>query len=274
MRVPALIYGTAWKEAETARLTRRAIDTGFRGIDTANQRRHYVEAAVGEAVGAAIAGGGLNREDVFLQTKFTFVDGQDHRLPYDKKAPVAQQVEQSFDSSLEHLGVEQLDSYLLHGPSRREGLAAPDWEAWHAMERLYGAGRARLLGISNVTITQLEQLYAGASVKPALVQNRCFATTGWDRSVRRFCSERGMGYEGFSLLTANREVLRQPLLTRIAARTGKTAAQVVFRFALAVGMIALTGTTSAEHMADDLGTFDFELEPGEVRSIEALFDRA
>src|SRR6266550_2379763 len=78
VRVPTLVYGTAWKEDETARLATMAIDAGFRGIDTANQRRHYFEAAVGEALASALAAGGLKREDVFLQTKFTYVDGQGH----------------------------------------------------------------------------------------------------------------------------------------------------------------------------------------------------
>src|SRR5687767_9429800 len=132
VRVPRFLYGTAWKEDETARLTELALRQGFRGIDTANQRRHYHEAAVGQAVAAAIAGGLVARDDLFLQTKFTFREGQDHRLPYDPKAPIRVQVEQSLASSLEHLGTEAIDSYLLHGPSRRSGLGADDWEAWRA----------------------------------------------------------------------------------------------------------------------------------------------
>ena len=115
-RVPTFIYGTAWKEDDTGRLVRMALDAGFRGIDTANQRRHYHEAGVGEALAEAFAAGVLRREDVFLQTKFTYVGGQDHRLPYDPRAPLATQVEQSFASSLQHLGVDYLDSYVLHGP--------------------------------------------------------------------------------------------------------------------------------------------------------------
>ncbi len=83
IRVPRFFYGTAWKEDGTERLTRLAITAGFRAIDTANQRRHYHEAAVGQAVAKAIAEGQLKRDDLFLQTKFTFQHGQDHRLPYD-----------------------------------------------------------------------------------------------------------------------------------------------------------------------------------------------
>src|ERR1700678_1727579 len=109
VRVPRFLYGTAWKEDQTARLTRLALQCGFRGIDTANQRKHYHEAGVGWAIAAAIAGGQLTRDDLFLQTKFTFRRGQDHRLPYDAQAPIAAQVEQSCANSLEHLGGDAID---------------------------------------------------------------------------------------------------------------------------------------------------------------------
>src|SRR5688572_23280678 len=142
VRLPTFLYGTAWKEDQTQRLTELALQQGFRGIDTANQRRHYHEAAVGQAVGATIASGLVDRNNVFLQTKFTFRRGQDHRLPYDPAAPVGTQVVQSFASSLEHLRVEVIDSYLLHGPTQAVGLAADDWEAWHAMEALHDRGQA------------------------------------------------------------------------------------------------------------------------------------
>src|SRR5262249_17790269 len=149
--VPRFLYGTAWKEDQTQRLTELALRQGFRGIDTANQRRHYHEAAVGRAVAAAVQHGLVARNDVFVQTKFTFRRGRAHRLPYDPDAPVSTQVEQSFASSLEHLGTEVVDSYLLHGPTQQSGLAPPDWEAWRAMEAIHQSGRARLLGVSNFT---------------------------------------------------------------------------------------------------------------------------
>ena len=95
VQVPRFLYGTAWKEDETRRLTELALRAGFRGVDTANQRRHSHEAAVGEAIRASVASGLVAREDLFLQTKFTFRRGQDHRLPYDPEAPIRAQVEQS-----------------------------------------------------------------------------------------------------------------------------------------------------------------------------------
>src|SRR5262245_38136920 len=201
--VPEFLYGTAWKEERTEALTALALDAGFTGIDTANQRKHYHEAAVGEAVARALADGRRTRSELFLQTKFTFRAGQDQRLPYDPEAPIATQVAQSFVRSLEHLRTDYLDSYLLHGPTLRTGLAAPDWEAWRAMEGLASSGRVRRIGVSNVSLAQLAELYEGARVKPVFVQNRCYARDGWDRQVRAFCAARGLVYQGFSLLTAN-----------------------------------------------------------------------
>ena len=222
------------------------------------------------AVAAAIEGGLLARDDLFLQTKFTFQRGQDHRLPYDPRAPIAVQVEQSFASSLEHLGTDVIDSYLLHGPTQRIGLAPADWEAWRAMEAIQESGRARLLGVSNVTLEQLQALCRQARVRPRFVQNRCYAERGWDRDVRQFCAANGLVYQGFSLLTANRKVLAHPELARIAERHGRTVSQIVFRFALDVGMLPLTGTTDAGHMRADLEVFDFRLDPEEVERIERL----
>lgn len=270
VRVPRLLYGTAWKEDATKSLTELALREGFRGIDTANQRKHYFEAAVGEAVQAAIASGLVARSDLFLQTKFTFAGGQDHRLPYDPNAPVAKQVEQSFASSLSHFGTDTIDSFVLHGPTTRGKLTATDWEAWRAMEALHSGGKARLLGVSNVNAGQLRELCAAATVRPRFVQNRCYASQGWDREVRAFCAANDVVYQGFSLLTANRHELARPEVTRIAARHGRTAAQVAFRFALDVGMIVLTGTTKAEHMRDDLATSGFQLDPSEVKVIEHI----
>ena len=270
VNVPRFVYGTAWKEEETARLAGLALRQGFRGIDTANQRRHYHEAGVGQAVATAIESGLVARDDLFLQTKFTFQGGQDHRLPYDPAAPVSTQVEQSFASSLEHLGVEVIDSYVLHGPSNRTGLVQADWDAWRAMERIHASGRARLLGISNMSLEQLQALCDGARVRPRFVQNRCYAARGWDRNIRQYCTANGLGYQGFSLLTANRGEMSRPLLLRIAKRHGRTVAQVIFRFALDVGMIPLTGTTDAAHMLADLEAFDFRLDEAEVKAIENM----
>jgi diketogulonate reductase-like aldo/keto reductase len=270
VRVPRFLYGTAWKEDETEPLTRLAVECGFRGIDTANQRRHYHEAAVGRAIAASIASRQVSRDELFLQTKFTFRRGQDHRLPYDPQAPIPVQVAQSFASSLEHLGVDTIDSYLLHGPTQGVGLTQADWEAWRAMEGLRESGRVRLLGVSNFTVEQLQRLFQKVRVRPRFVQNRCYASRGWDRGVRAFCTAHDLVYQGFSLLTADREILQHPEMAGIAERYDRTVSQIVFRFALDVGMLPLTGTTNPDHMRADLDVLDFCLTPDEVDRIEGL----
>ena len=267
---PEFLYGTAWKEDRTPALVERALRAGFRGIDTANQRRHYFEAGVGEGLAAAYRAGLVTRADLFLQTKYTYPPGQDHRLPYDPDADLATQVAQSMASSLEHLGTDHVDSYVLHGPVSGHGWTEYDVEVWGAMGRERDAGRTRLLGVSNVSLRHLQQMAATGAEMPAFVQNRCFAVRGWDRDVRAFCATRGITYQGFSLLTANPEVLRHPLVGGIAARGGATAAQVVFRFAIAMGMLPLTGTSSPEHMTQDLASRTLALSADEARAIESL----
>jgi diketogulonate reductase-like aldo/keto reductase len=261
--IPTFLYGTAWKEEQTERLTRLALEAGFRAIDTANQRRHYFEAGVGAAIR------GFPREQLFLQTKFTYASSQDHRLPYDPRADFTTQVQQSFASSLEHLGVETIDSYVLHGPSRGRALGAEDVEVWRAMEALHDAGKTRALGISNVALDQLEALLRVARVQPAFVQNRCFARTRWDAEVRAACRAHGIVYQGFSLLTANVTELRTAAFREIVARTGRTPAQVVFRFCRQIGILPLTGTTDPAHMREDLAIDDFELSAQAVARIES-----
>jgi diketogulonate reductase-like aldo/keto reductase len=270
VQVPRFLYGTAWKEERTGPLTELAVRSGFRGIDTANQRRHYVETGVGEALAAVYRTGLVTRDDLFLQTKFTYRPGQDHRLPYDPNAELSTQVAQSMTSSLEHLGTDHVDSYVLHGPASGQGWSRHDVEVWAAMIRERDAGRTRLLGVSNVSLRHLEQMQALGAEMPAFVQNRCFARFGWDYHVRAFCRERGIVYQGFSLLTANPEVLQHPYVTELAARNNATPAQVIFRFAHAVGMLPLTGTSSEQHMKEDLASDAVALSETDVREIEAL----
>lgn len=268
--IPKFLYGTAWKEERTEALTSQALEAGFTAIDTANQRKHYFEVAVGKAVLGAIAAGRITRAGLFLQTKFTFQGGQDHRLPYDPKAPIATQVEQSFQSSLEHFETDYLDSYLLHGPTTRGKLAAADIAAWRAIESLAQSGRARFVGVSNFTAAQLEELVGLAEVAPKFVQNRCYARTGWDRDVRAVCHRHGVVYQGFSLLTANREELASKPLRELARRSKREPAELVFAFARQVGMLPLTGSSSAEHLRLDLGALALELSRADLEAIERI----
>jgi len=268
--VPGFLYGTAWKEDRTPALVELALRAGFLGIDTANQRRHYFEAGVGQALTKAYSEGLLKRSGLFLQTKFTSQGGQDHRLPYDPAAPLRDQVAQSMASSLEHLGTDYVDSYVLHGPMSGYGWTTADAEVWEAMVKERDAGRARLLGVSNVSLRHLEQMLAAHTVAPAFVQNRCFASRGWDRYVRSFCQEHKIIYQGFSLLTANIEVLRHPFVNGLAREANASSAQIVFAFARRIGMLPLTGTTDPEHMRQDLASLDLELSPEAVEAIESL----
>ncbi len=268
-KFPSFIYGTAWKEDATAELVNMAVSTGFCGIDTANQPKHYQEPLVGEAL-LKLASEGIERETLFVQTKFTPVDGQDNRIPYDPSADLTTQVKQSFESSLENLRTDYLDSYLLHGPYSHPGLGDEDWEVWSAIEEFYKSGKTRFIGISNVNIKQLKLLTEKVKIKPMVVQNRCYATQGWDREVRDFCKINQIVYEGFSLLTANTFVLQSPKVRKIARGLGRTPEQVVFRFSMQVGILPLTGTRSEQHMKEDLQVKDFELNSDDLNLIETL----
>lgn len=269
-KIPRFFYGTAWKEDRTADLTFQALKAGFTGIDTANQRKHYFEEAVGTGVKKFLETGKCKREDLFLQTKFTFARGQDHRKPYDENDNYAKQVADSFASSLTHLQTTYVDSYVLHGPHGPDGISLEDKQCWAAMEVLHAQRKVKFLGISNVSAGQLVELCDSAKVKPSFVQNRCYARMGWDKRVREICASEDIRYQGFSLLTANRAELDTPAILNIADAHGKTVPQVIFRFSQMLGMICLTGTSNLGHMNEDLNIYDFELNAAEMTRIENI----
>ncbi len=267
--IPSFMYGTAWKKEATTGLVLQAVEAGFTAIDTANQLVHYDEARVGEAL-LQLAQQGIARNRLFLQTKFTSVNGQDHRLPYDARASITAQVQQSFASSLAHLHTDYLDSYVLHGPYSRHGLGAEDWEVWAAIESLYDAGKTKMIGVSNVSAEQLTLLCTNTKHKPMVVQNRCYAALGWDQDVREICRSNQIIYQGFSLLTANRSIFAEPVIRTMATTYQTGLAQVVFRFSQQVGMVPLTGTTNAQHMKDDLACERFTLSPDDMAQIATI----
>ena len=262
---PSIIYGTAWKEDRTRALTSQAIGAGFRAFDTANQRKHYVEEAVGAAIQDALSSGSVTREDFFIQTKFTYPGGQDHRIPYDLNSDGRTQVRQSLLSSLRHLGVARIDSYLLHGPSRRSGLGLVDLETWRAMENAIDDSLIGFLGISNVCIDQLAALLSCARIKPAFVQNRCFAAADWDKEVRTLCRAENIVYQGFALISGNRTLLQTPYVQNIAKRHCKTVEQLIYRFAIQLGVVPLTGTTNRAHMREALDVLGFTLPEEDMK---------
>lgn len=236
--LPALIYGTAWKKDRTAELVATALRLGFRAIDTACQPKHYNEAGVGEGLDRFYSESGLTRDDLFIQTKFTSVNGQDptkyvylflspplisfttaspmmtkhHWLTRYSPHAVMQhavicvnQVMQSFERSCSNLRTGYLDSLLLHSPMSR---FEDTMTVWRVFETLHRSGRVRSIGISNVyDMTTLEHLYEQADVKPAYVQNRFYAKSGYDKEIRAFCQMHNMQYQSFWSLTANRHVM-------------------------------------------------------------------
>jgi diketogulonate reductase-like aldo/keto reductase len=271
VRSPRIIYGTAWKKTRTQELVRMAIQRGFRGIDTACQPKHYQEAGVGAGV-AACLNDQLRRSDLYLQTKFTPLSGQDPaQLPYDPGAPLAEQVAQSFTASALNLQTDYVDCLILHSalPDRRQMT-----QVWGAMEQIFHAGGARQLGISNCySVAILQTLYQAAEVKPAVLQNRFYAETDYDRQIREFCRQHGIIYQSFWTLTANPQLLAHPAVTAPAGKYARTAAQILFRYLTQSDIVPLTGTTSATHMREDLEIFDFELTAEELAAVSELMRR-
>jgi diketogulonate reductase-like aldo/keto reductase len=267
--MPRILYGTAWKKADTERLVAAAIGQGFRGIDTACQPKHYFEPGVGAGVAASL-GGNLSRADLYLQTKFTSLSGQDPKqIPYDARAPLPRQVAQSFAVSLQNLRTDYIDCLVLHSPMPT---AKQTHEAWAAMEALVDSGKVGQLGISNCyQLGQLEQLYDGARIKPAVVQNRFYADTQYDRNIRAYCSRRHVIYQSFWTLSANPKVLASPLVTTLGRQYQRTAPQILFRYLTQIDAVPLTGTSSPLHMREDLAIFEFQLTAAEIAQLTELF---
>jgi len=268
VRMPLIIYGTAWKKDNTAALVEQAITLGFRGIDTACQPKHYNEAGVGDGVAACLRRG-LGRDELYLQTKFTPLSGQDPaQVPYDSKASLDEQVAQSFKTSLKNLQTSYLDCLVLHSPLAD---SQQTLEVWRAMERIFHSGGAKQLGISNCyDLHQFEGLYRSAEVKPAVIQNRFYAETQYDRQIRDFCRQQRIVYQSFWTLTANPGVLAHATLHGLAEKYRRSTAQVFFRYLSQIGIIPLTGTTSESHMRADLAIFEFELTSDECNAVGKL----
>jgi diketogulonate reductase-like aldo/keto reductase len=266
--IPRIIYGTAWKKTDTQRLVSLAIQNGFRGIDTACQPKHYDEAGVGAGIAASLKQG-LTRADLYLQTKFTSLSGQDpNSIPYDRKAPLPQQITQSVAASLKHLQTDYLDCVLLHSPmpTMRQTLVA-----WRALETLIDAGVIRQLGVSNCYgLEELKVLNESARIKPAVVQNRFYADTNYDHDLRVYCDQQQIIYQSFWTLSANPQLLAHRTISTLASIHNRTAAQILFRYLAQIGVVPLTGTRSEIHMRQDLGIFDFALSKVEQDAIAEL----
>ncbi|MDD2368226.1 MAG: aldo/keto reductase [Sulfuricurvum sp.] len=268
--MPPLMYGTAWKKEHTADLVEMAIMSGFRGIDTACQPKHYNEAGVGEAL-ERLAAHGILREELFLQTKFTPLSGQDPaRIPYDPNAPLEMQVAQSFEASKRNLRTEYVDSLVLHSPLFPY---AHLQKVWEAMEGIYHSGGALRLGISNCyDLELLKRLYANTQIKPAVVQNRFYAESGYDIELRAWCESMNITYQSFWSLTANPHILGSKTVFALGRKYDKTEAQIFYRYLCHKGIVPLIGSTSKQHIDEDLAIFTFELEANEIMDISSLLE--
>jgi diketogulonate reductase-like aldo/keto reductase len=267
--IPCLLYGTAWKKDKTADLVTTAIKSGFKGIDTACQPKHYNEAGVGEAI-QRLASEGITRKELCIQIKFTPLNGQDpFNVPYDREAPLSEQVAQSFEVSKKNLGVTYVDGLILHSPLENIDQSMMVWEA---MEQIYKKGETKQIGISNFyDLEMLKQLYKAAFIKPAILQNRFYQETGYDNEICKWCQEKKIIYQSFWTLTANPQILSSEILQRVAQTYQKTVAQIFFRVLVDIGIVPLTGTCSEEHMKEDLEVFNFVLPITVTHEIASLF---
>ncbi|HGZ71358.1 MAG TPA: aldo/keto reductase [Nitratifractor sp.] len=261
----AVIYGTAWKKEMTAEYVKQAVRAGFRAIDTACQPKHYREDLVGEGIEQS----GVARQELYIQTKFTPVEGQDPKsIPYDKSAPLARQVEQSFTRSQKNLATEYIDALILHSPLFP---FARLMEVWHAMERIKASGSVGAIGISNCyDLRVLQRLSAEAEFAPSIVQNRFYAQSDYDKALRVWLQEQGVVYQSFWSLTANPHVLADKRVIDIATKRDKSPAQIFFAYLQSQGIHPLSGTTSLKHMQDDLEVEQIDLSKEEIAAIEQL----
>ncbi|KAJ3119080.1 hypothetical protein HK098_005757 [Nowakowskiella sp. JEL0407] len=270
MSFPKIIYGTAWKKEKTADFVLQALQSGFRAIDTANQPKHYNETLVGVAIRSFLASSDVRREDLFIQTKFTSVNGQDpNTIPYDSRKSLEDQVEESLQLSLQHLGVEYLDSLVMHSPMRTH---ADTMRVWKKFEKFLTEGTVKMLGISNIyNLNALRHIWDDALIKPSIVQNRFYADTDYDIDIREFCRSNSIHYQSFWTLSANPHILSDPTFQRIAQKSNITAPQLMYRFVMDIDIVPLNGTTNAAHMTQDLNVLNMpSLEESDVEEIKLL----
>jgi diketogulonate reductase-like aldo/keto reductase len=269
--VAPLFYGTAWKKAATASLVTLALKTGFRAIDTACQPKHYQENLVGEALSKRSPS--IPRENLFIQTKFTQPGDQDlTTIPYDVNATPKEQCRQSFAKSLQNLQTEYLDAVLLHSPARTVDMTV---YLLNVLEEFKGQGKVRYLGISNIySLSLLKEICARVPKSTVqIIQNRFYPETRYDVDIRKYCKDQGIVYQSFWTLTGNPHVVWSDAVKGIAGRIGISEECVFYRFCVQEGITVLDGTTSEEHMKEDLAVLKedrFALDEKDMDTIRAL----
>ena len=250
-RIPQVGLGV-WQSARgesTLSAVGAALRLGYGHVDTA--RIYGNEAEVGEAVRSS----GLPRGEIFVTTKLWNADqGFDPAL-------------RAFDASLERLGLEYVDLYLIHWP-----VAGQRLHSWRALERIFGEGRARAIGVSNFLVPHLEELLAHAKVVPAVDQIEVHPFLQ-HRDTRAFCAAHGIVVEAYSPLTHG-ERLRDPTVTKVAQRVGRSNAQVLLRWGIQHGMVVLPKSVKEARIAENLAVFDFELDGEAMATLDALEEGA
>jgi 2,5-diketo-D-gluconate reductase A len=248
--IPQFGFGVFQIEPKrTAAAVRTALEAGYRHIDTAEMYGN--EAEVGEAVAAS----GLDRGEVFLTSK----------LKNDAHEPDA--AREAFDETLKALGVDYVDLFLIHWPlpTRYDGDFVSTWKT---LEEFYREGRARSIGVSNFQPQHLRRLHGATDIIPAVNQIEAHPYLTQD-DVRAFCAEHQIAVEAWSPLGKG-TVLDDPVIGRIAERTGKTPAQVVLRWHIQRGDIVFPKSVTPERIRENIDIFDFELSGADVNDITLL----
>ena len=245
--MPAVGFGVYQvPPAETEHVVGEALEAGYRLIDTAAS---YLNE---EQVGRALRASGLKREEVFVTTKLWVQDYE-----YDDAL-------RAFDRSMQLLGLDYLDLYLLHKPYGNY------YAAWRAAERLYREGRVRAIGVTSFSSERLQDLFLHNEVKPAVNQLETHPFFQ-QQEANSFLRQEGIQHEAWAPFAEGRnDLFRHPLLSSIAARHGKSVAQVVLRWLNQRGVVVIPKTVRRERMAENLALFDFSLSAEEMQAIAAL----
>lgn len=249
LRIPQLGYGV-WKipDEEAAFTVGQAIEAGYRLIDTAKVYRNE------RGVGQAIANSDVPRDDLFITTKLWNGDqGYENTL-------------QAFDESLEKLGLDYIDLYLIHWPTPKFDMYV---ETYQAMEKLYKDGRVKSIGVCNFDIEHLERILNECEVKPAINQVECHPFLQ-QKELRTFCQKHDIQIESYSPLMNGTRVLEENTIKEIAEQYGKTPAQVILRWHLQSDLVTIPKTVTPSRMKENLDVFDFELSETDMDKIAGL----
>ena len=248
-QLPQLGYGVFQVPADgVVEPVLAALQAGYRSIDTAAVYGNE------EGVGRAIAESGLQREDLFVTTKLW-----NDRQGYDSTL-------QAFEESLDRLGLEYVDLYLIHWPVPGQDKYV---ETWKAFEKLHADGRAKAIGVSNFQIAHLRRLFEETDVVPALNQIELHPNLQ-QPELRAFHAEHGIVTEAWSPLGRNNGLLDDPVLTSLAEKYGKTPAQIVLRWHVQLGNVTIPKSVTPSRIRENIEVFDFELADDDMKAIEGL----